>query len=101
MNTFLATYAEGVTEGLSWPNTDDEKKNNASVMKQRLASNWQQLEVAKVLDGLTIHSRQEFIGTFCFSGPQEKIDALKTFLKESKLGTVTPNVRLTIASSAE
>ncbi len=91
MKSFAVFYNNGVSEGLSYPRGEEALANNQKVMKERLGANWSQMEAAKVLEGLVVHSRQEFIGALCVSGPQEKIDQLKVFLEEKNLGTVIPN----------
>lgn len=91
MKTFSVFYNNGVTDNLSFPNTEDETKNTIATIEERLKANWNQIEAAKVLEGLVVLSRQKAIGTLCVSGPQEKVDQLKTFLEEKNLGTVSPN----------
>jgi hypothetical protein len=41
--------------------------------------------------GITILSRQEFIGALCVMGQQHQIDALKKVLHDNAIGTVLPN----------
>jgi hypothetical protein len=53
--------------------------------------NWNKLEVAGVLEGLTVRSRQEFEGTCCLSGIEGKISILQEFLNKEKLGSVFPS----------
>ena len=91
MKSFVVFYNNGVADGLSYPSGEDEKESNARTMKERLETHWSQIEVAKVLKGLVIHSRQEFTGSLCVSGSQEQIDQLKAFLEEKNLGTIVPN----------
>ena len=70
------------------PKTDAERDGGLEVINGRLEANWQQLEVSKMLEGLTLLSRQKTIGTCCVSGPLEKVEALKAFLEEKKIGSV-------------
>ena len=91
MKSFVVFYNNGVSEGLSYPREEEALANNQEVMRERLETNWNQMEAAKVLEGLIVHSRQKCIGALCVSGPQEKIDQLKVFLEEKNLGTVVPN----------
>ncbi len=91
MKSFAVFYNNGVSEGLSFPKGEEALASNQKVMKERLSTNWSQMESAKVLEGLVVHSRQELIGSLCVSGPEEKVDQLKAFLEEKNLGTVVPN----------
>jgi hypothetical protein len=91
MKSFAVFYNKGVADGLSIPRSKEDAERNAGILKERLAANLEQLVVAKMLDGLIIHSRQELMGTLCVSGPESDIDRLKAFLEERALGTVLPN----------
>jgi hypothetical protein len=91
MKSFVVFYNNGVTNGLSDLRGEKALQANQKIIEERLEANWAQVEGAKVLEGLTVHSRQELIGTLCVSGSQETIDRLKTFLEEKKLGTVVQN----------
>lgn len=91
MKSFTVFYNRGVLEELSTLGEKEAVVSKQTIMKQRLEKNLSQIEVAKVLEGLIVHNRQELIGSLCVSGPQEKIDQLKAFLEEKNLGTVVPN----------
>ncbi len=88
MESFSAYYSNGVAKDLQKSKDKEVLKMNGRIIRERLEANWSQLEQAKMLDGLIVHSRQVFTGMFYVSGRPEKITQLKTFLEEKNLGTV-------------
>jgi hypothetical protein len=91
MKSFVATYNEGVTDGLAFPRTGEERGANIRIIKDRLEVNWAQLESATILEGLQVLSRQQLIGTLCVSGSDQQIEKLEAFLRERNLGAVMEN----------
>ncbi|MBI1812453.1 hypothetical protein HY285_00655 [Candidatus Peregrinibacteria bacterium] len=91
MKSYIADYYKGIREGLTIPRGEEAAKENRRIMRERLQTNWATIQSAGILDDLTVHSRQEFMGIFCVSGPEEKISALTRFLLENNLGTVVSN----------
>lgn len=89
--SYVVFYNNGVADGLHYPQEDAELQSNVKTMQDRLEANWNAIETAKILEGLTVHSRQKYTGALCVSGPAAKIDELKAFLEEKNLGTVVPN----------
>ncbi len=82
MNSFHATY--NGSESLS-------AQEDAVQAKERYDANWERIQAAGVIDGLILHSRQSFMGSFCVSGDQARLDALKEFLETNGLGTIIAN----------
>lgn len=97
MKYYIGFYTGGVTKGLQLPRSEEEKTANAKMMHERLEENWRQIEVAKVLEGMTLHSRQELIGTFCISGPDDAIEKLRQFLAAQKIGGVEEDQQIVLA----
>ena len=75
MKSYPVFYNDGATEGVPMPKSETEREQGLQVINERLESNWQQIEASKMLEGLTLLSRQNFMGTCCVAGPLEKVEA--------------------------
>lgn len=84
-------------EGLQMPDGADRKetiRRNTELMTGDFHEKLRLMTEAGVLEGITVHSKQQFIGTLCVSGPQEKLDTLKQYLEDSGIGSLTENAEL-------
>ncbi|MBM3231296.1 hypothetical protein FJZ28_03130 [Candidatus Peregrinibacteria bacterium] len=100
MACYSVIYIRGVTDGLSEPRGDEEiERRNEKILKERLAERWDQMESERLLQGLTVITRQGCL--LCVSGPDHEIDNLMRFLEERQWGTVVPKVVTIIGAKGE
>lgn len=84
-------------EGLETPRGEHHKEmaqRNSEAITGNFDAQLAQLESAGVLDGITVQARMRFISALTIEGSEEKVQLLKHYLENNKIGSLCENFEL-------